>query len=103
MIRTHISIPEDIDRIIKDYCINNNVRYSQAVAKLIKLGIKNKELSELVNTNNNLMHKMYSKLAYSVSLTEQLYSDMEIEKITNPNTNKALNEFKYKKNRNNDD
>ena len=41
MIRTHISIPEDIDRIIKDYCINNNVRYSQAVAKLIKLGIKN--------------------------------------------------------------
>ncbi len=99
MIRTHISIPEDIDKVIKDYCIKNDIKYSQAVSKLVELGTNNKEISELVNTNNNLMKKIYSRLAYSISLLEQFYSDMEIDELTNPNLNPALRDFRSKKNK----
>lgn len=97
MIRTHISVSEKIDTIIKDYCIKYNLKYSQAVAKLIELGSSNIEVNKAININNNMMDKMYSKLSYTTSLLEQFYSDMELDELTNPNNNKALEKFRNKR------
>ena len=50
----------------------------------------------MLDKNNALLDKLYSKSYYSTQLLEQFYSDLEIYRLTNPNDNKALNKFKKK-------
>lgn len=99
MVRTHISISDEIDNIIKKYCNKYDIKYSQAVAKLVELGDSNVELNKAIRINNDLMDRLYSKMCYTKSLLEQFYSDMEIDELTNPNKNIALKEFRNKQNR----
>ena len=40
---------------------------------------------------------MFSKLMYIRDLLEQFYSDMEIEKLSNPKNSKSLQKFKISK------
>lgn len=99
MVRTHITIPESTNCIVKSYCESNNLKYSQSVTKLIELGVNNIEVNKAININNILMDKINHKLNYTIQLLEQFYSDIEIECLTNPNNNKALQKFKNKFNK----
>lgn len=92
----HITIPDKVDKIIRDYAEKNNIKYSQAVARLVESGITNVELNKAVNVNNALMDKMYYKLDYNTKLLEQFYADMEIDDLINTNTSKGLIKFKKK-------
>lgn len=96
IIRTHISIPSEIDTIIKNYANRNGLKYSQAVSKLIELGSSNIDINKYIASNNGILDRIFSKLCFNTSLLEQFYSDMEIDNLTNPNKNSALNQFKNK-------
>lgn len=96
IIRTHISIPSEIDTIIKNYANKNGLKYSQAVSKLIELGSSNIDLNKYITDNNGILDRIFSKLCFNTSLLEQFYSDMEIDNLTNPNKNSTLNKFKNK-------
>ncbi len=95
-IKKHISIPKDIDIIVLDYARKCNVSFSEAVVQLVSSGINNLEMSKAFEKNNALLDKLYSKAYYSTALLEQIYSDFEWDKVTNPNESKALNKFKSK-------
>lgn len=100
-IRTHISIPEDISLKIHEYADKSGIKYSQAVTKLVEYGLSNLEITKSINSYVGIIDRMFSKLCYSTSLLEQFYSDMEIENLTNPNKNKALEKFRNKINKSN--
>ena len=94
--RKHIYIPEDISLKIQEYADKSGIKYSQAVAKLVEYGLSNLEISRSINSYVGVMDRIYSKLCYNSSLLEQFYSDMEIEKLSNPNHNTALQKFRNK-------
>ena len=95
-IKKHISIPSDIDIMILDYARKCNISFSEAVVQLASSGINNLEMAKAFEKNNALLDKLYSKSYYSTALLEQIYSDFEWDKVTNPNESKALNKFKSK-------
>ena len=95
-IKKHISIPKDIDIIVLDYARKCNISFSEAVVQLVSSGINNLEMAKAFEKNNALLDKLYSKSYYSTALLEQIYSDFEWDKVTNPNESKALNKFKSK-------
>lgn len=95
-IKKHISIPSDIDIIILNYARKCNISFSEAVIQLVSSGINNLEMAKVFEKNNALLDKLYSKSYYSTALLEQIYSDFEWDKVTNPNESKALNKFKSK-------
>ena len=95
-IKKHISIPSDIDIMILDYARECNISFSEAVVQLVSSGVNNLEMAKAFEKNNALLDKLYSKSYYSTALLEQIYSDFEWDKVTNPNESKALNKFKSK-------
>lgn len=95
-IKKHISIPSNIDIMILDYARKCNISFSKAVVQLVSSGINNLEMAKAFEKNNALLDKLYSKSYYSTALLEQIYSDFEWDKVTNPNESKALNKFKSK-------
>ena len=95
-IKKHISIPSDIDIMILDYSRKCNISFSEAVVQLVSSGVNNLEMAKAFEKNNALLDKLYSKSYYSTALLEQIYSDFEWDKVTNPNESKALNKFKSK-------
>ena len=95
-IKKHISIPSDIDIMILDYSRKCNISFSEAVVQLVSSGINNLEMAKAFEKNNALLDKLYSKSYYSTALLEQIYSDFEWDKVTNPSESKALNKFKSK-------
>lgn len=95
-IKKHISIPSDIDIMILDYARKCNISFSESVVQLVSSGINNLEMAKAFEKNNALLDKLYSKSYYSTALLEQIYSDFEWDKVTNPNESKALNKFKSK-------
>lgn len=99
MIRTHISIPNELDAKVKEYCELNNLKYSKGVAELLILGLSNLDINKMLVSNNQLLNKIYSRQVYIRDLIEQFYSDMEIEKLTIPNKNEALQSFRINRNK----
>lgn len=95
-IKKHISIPSDIDIMILDYARKCNISFSETVVQLVSSGINNQEMEKEFEKNNALLDKLYSKAYYYTALLEQIYSDFEWDKVTNPNESKALNKFKSK-------
>ena len=94
--RTHVSIAYDIDDQIQEYSKLKKISYSEAVSQLVSLGLNNMNLVKTIDRTNSLLDRIYSKSCYIVALLEQIYSDFEWDKITNPKESKALNKFKSK-------
>lgn len=97
--RTHMSVTLDIDDQIQEYSELKKINYSEAVSQLVSLGLNNMNLVKTIDRNNSLLDRIYSKSCYIVALLEQIYSDFEWDKITNPKESKALNKFKSKMNK----
>ena len=94
--RTHVSIAFDIDDQIQEYSNLKKISYSEAVSQLVSLGLNNMNLVKTIDRTNYLLDRIYSKSCYIVALLEQIYTDFEWDKITNPTERKALNKFKSK-------
>lgn len=93
MIKRHIYFDNDTLNILYKYQSQNNISFSQAIRDLIFIGTKNisidKEIIELKEREEKIINVNYLQL----DLIKQLYSDLEIQNITNPNKNKALQNF----------
>ena len=90
MIRTHISIPNCTDRLIKEYCEKNKMRYSQAVDSLIELGSDNIDLNLAIDRNNKAMDHIYGRLGYIVNLLEHMIADFDMECDDNQNKSRGV-------------
>lgn len=99
MVRTHISIPNELDVKVKEYCDLNKLKYSKGVTELLVLGLSNLDINKLLVANNKLLNNISSRQVYIRDLIEQFYSDMEIENLSIPNKNKALQSFKLDRSR----
>ena len=90
----HISLSNEIDSKVRNYCKANGLKYSQGIRNLIELGLYNLEMNRQIELNSSLLSKLYSKSIYTIDLIEKLYSDLEITNNSNPKDNKVLQEFK---------
>ena len=97
MVSPHISLTDEIDQKVRKYCKNNNLNYSQGIRKLIETGLDTKDTNKKLDLNNSLLENIFSKQIYIRDFLEQFYSDMEIEKLSNPKNNKALQKYKLEK------
>lgn len=93
MIKTKISLTEDIDQKVCEYRLINDLNYSQAIRKLVELGVESlNNQSKIVDIYKEIK-AINSKLIYLNALLEQFYSDMEVDGGTNPKNNPALKTF----------
>ena len=93
----HIYLTQDIKDRVKEYANNNGLNFSQSARKLIEIGFSTTEENQMLKQNTILLEKIFSRQLYLRDLIEQFYSDMEIEKLSNPRNNKALQKFKTSK------
>lgn len=94
--RTYVSIAYDIDDQIQEYSNLKKISYSESVSQLVSLELNNMNLVKTIDRTNSLLNRIYSKSCHNVAILEQIYSDFEWDKITNPKESKALNKFKSK-------
>ncbi len=99
MVKTRVSLTEDIDQKVTEYMLIHKIKYSQAIRTLVELGIESlKNSAEIIDLYNKIK-EIFSQNLYIIALLEQFYSDMEIDELTNPNLNPALRDFRSKKNK----
>lgn len=95
----HVKLSSELIYQVEEYMKKNDLNFSQAIRTILEVGLNNINLTKSLNLNNSLLDKIYSRQAYTVELIEQFYTDMEIEKVLNPNNNKALQKFKSSRNK----
>ena len=93
----HIYLDKESKDKVSQFACNNNLNFSKAVRYLITKGLSSINEELLLSKQKDLLEKIYSKQVYLRDLLEQLYSDMEIDKLSNPKDNKALQKFKSNK------
>ena len=79
----HLNVNDAAFEIINNKKLLNKYSYSKAVEELVF----NAQI------NNELITEISSREKLLVDLVKQLYSDLEIVNLTNPNRNDALKEF----------
>ena len=93
--KIHISLPIDLISKVTNYSVvNNGGNISGSIAELVTLGFKFLESEN--NNKETKISKIYSRISYLINLTEQLYSDSNIEFVSDKNKCKSLNDFKKK-------
>ncbi len=93
MIKTKVSLTEEIDQKVNEYKLINDLNYSQAIRKLVELGVESLNNQSKIIDIYKEIKAINSKLIYLNALIEQFYSDMEVDGGTNPKTNQALKLF----------
>lgn len=94
MVYPHVTLPDELDKRIRDYALDHGIKYSLAVQKLIEAGLDKSDTNRLVEMNNTFLERINSRQNYMCLLLEQFYSDMDFDNLSNPRINKALQKFK---------
>ena len=93
MVKTRVSLTEDIDQKVTEYMLIHKIKYSQAIRTLVELGIESlKNSAEIIDLYNKIK-EIFSQNLYIIALLEQFYSDMEVDGGTNPKESEALRLF----------
>ena len=93
MVKTRVSLTEDIDQKVTEYMLIHKIKYSQAIRTLVELGIESlKNSAEIIDLYNKIK-EIFSQNLYIIALLEQFYSDMEVDGGTNPKESEALKMF----------
>ena len=87
----------ELERKFEDYCNAYGLKYVQGIRNLCEMGLYNLEVNKQIEMNSNLLSKVYSKEIYIRDLLEQIYANLQTEENLNPNDNKALQDFKKRK------
>lgn len=90
---------EEYARIV-DYKNKNKLSFSEAVCYLSVSALNGNDVIERINKLELSLNYVIKKLKYISSLTEQIYSDMDFDNLTDPKKSNSLNEF-HKRIRNN--
>lgn len=97
MNRIHFRIDDELLSKIEEYMKNNNCTKTKALISLLEVGLEKTNASLDIQELKKLYNKLNSRNNFNRILLEQLYSDLEIESLTDPKKNKALQELKTKK------
>lgn len=97
MNRIHFRIDDELLSKIEEYMKNNNCTKTKALISLLEVGLEKTNTSLDIQEMKKLMNKLNSRNNFNRILLEQLYSDLEIENLTDTKKNKALQELKTKK------
>ena len=95
----HIYFTNEEYARISDYKEKNKLSFSEAVCSLSISALNGNDILDRISKLESSLNYIIKKLIYSISLNEQIYSDMDFDNLTNPKNSKALNEF-HKKIRN---
>ncbi|NMA50483.1 MAG: hypothetical protein GX951_01360 [Mollicutes bacterium] len=95
MKRTLVNLEDDIADRIKIYQRNNNFSsVSKTINHLVNIALEkedvSKDLKKIID-NGNLQ---ISKTSYIINLLEQMYSDFNLDELTDPKKSVALRKFK---------
>lgn len=101
MVYPHVTLPDELDKKIKEYALDHGIKYSLSVQKLIEAGFDRTNTNRLVEMNNTFLERINSRQNYMCLLLEQMYSDMEFGALSDPKKNIALQQFKSKRNKEN--
>lgn len=85
----HLRIDRQLNKRLEELAKVKNITKASAMRYLIMEGLDSEELIKYIKINE-------SRLKRIEALIKQLYSDLEMVNTTNPNQNKALQNF-YKK------
>lgn len=85
-----IYVNDDSAKDILEYSKKNKINRSQSCRELIRMGKENIELKNSIDTLANLLYKNISRIKLIETMLIQLYSDMQIDVITNPRDNKLI-------------
>lgn len=96
----HIYFTNEEYARIKDYQEKNKLSFSEAVCSLSISALNGDDILDRISKLESSLNYIIKKITYSISLNEQIYSDMDFDNLTDPKNSKALNEF-HKKMRNN--
>lgn len=95
MKRTLVNLEDDIADRIKLYQKNNNFSsVSKTINHLVNIALEKEDISndlKKIIDNGNLQ---ISKTSYIISLLEQIYSDFNLDELTDPKKSVALRKFK---------
>lgn len=95
----HIYFTNEEYARIFDYQEKNKLSFSEAVCSLSISALNGDDILERISKLESSLNYIIKKLVYVISLSEQIYSDMDFDNLTDPKNSKALNEF-HKKMRN---
>ena len=95
VIKKNISITLEIYKIIDQYAKEHKCNFSKACSDLIQSTEENANKNIILI--NDEINNISKKVNISYSLLKQLYSDIQIENITDTKQSKSLKEF-YKRN-----
>lgn len=95
MKRTIVNLEDDIADRIKIYQKNNNFSsVSKTINHLVNIALEKEDTSNDLKRiiDNGSLH--ISKTSYIISLLEQMYSDFNLDELTDPKNSVALRKFK---------
>lgn len=98
MKKIHISLNESTILKIEEYKITNRCSYSKAIMDLVDRAFEQKAFVDKLEKLYKNLIIIQNKDSLIIDLLKQLYSDLEIENLTNPKINVSLQEF-FKKRR----
>lgn len=93
MKRTNITIQNDTDKLVREYASKNNIAFSKAIDRLIIMALEQEKNIDVINNIKNEISVNNKNSYIIIDLIKQLYSDLEIDNITDPNKNKGLKSF----------
>ena len=97
MNRIHFRMGDELLSRVEEYMGENKFTKTKALISLIEAGLEVKSKGDPIKEVKQLINKLNSRNNFNRILLEQLYSDLEIENLTDPKKNKALQELKTKK------
>ena len=92
----HIYIDEDQNNQVLEYAKMFGIGYSEMMCKMVDDYARNRLQSEKLTKIENELSLLHKLVNLNYNLLEQLYSDLNLSNITNPNNSYALKEFKKK-------
>lgn len=93
MKRTNITIQNDTDKLVREYASKNNIAFSKAIDRLIIMALEQEKNIDIVKNIKNEISINNRNSYIIIELIKQLYSDLEIDNITDPTKNKGLKLF----------
>ena len=93
MIKTKVSLTESVDQKVNEYRLINGFNYSQAIRRLVELGVESVSNKEKIIDIYKKLDDIDLQTKYLRKLIEQFYSDMEVDGGTDPKNWTALKIF----------
>ena len=97
MIDKHIKFNPDLLSDIEKLCDSNGLKLSEGVRNLVEVGMNNVTVTEIIETNNKLLYRVYGRLGYLVDLVEQFYADMDIDNHVDVKNSKSIKNIRLKR------